>query len=295
MALELSRKRPGTREARRIARKQIAEAVHALGNGPPSDEGVHAARKELKKARATLRLLRDALGKKRYQKENRALRDIARPLSEIRDGKVLLDTLDKLAEHGSNGHQEAASLRGLRRDLDRERTAVTRKLLSGSQPLGAQRDLLRAARRRASHWPVGRHGWSVLGSGLKRVYRAGREALSAAKTDPTPQRLHEWRKQTQYLWHGLRILEPLKPSRIGRLAERVHQLSEYLGNHHDLFVLRAKLLGARGTNPQDVLRLIESRGEELEQQAFALGRRLYKESPSTFHSHMGKYWRRWRG
>jgi hypothetical protein len=90
-------------------------------------------------------------------------------------------------------------------------------------------------------------------------------------------------------------LEPLKPSRIGRLAERVHQLSEYLGNHHDLFVLRAKLLGARGTNPQDVLRLIESRGEELEQQAFALGRRLYKESPSTFHSHMGKYWRRWRG
>jgi CHAD domain-containing protein len=43
-----------------------------------SGEAVHSARKELKKARATLRLLRDALSDAVYKRENAALRDAAR-------------------------------------------------------------------------------------------------------------------------------------------------------------------------------------------------------------------------
>jgi hypothetical protein len=41
-------------------------------------------------------LLRDALGKKAYRRENTALRDAARPLSAVRDGRVLLDALNSL-------------------------------------------------------------------------------------------------------------------------------------------------------------------------------------------------------
>lgn len=293
MALELSHKRSGTRGARRIARKQIAEAVQALGNGIPSDEAVHTARKELKKARATLRLLRSALGKKRYRAENRRLRDIARPLSELRDSKVLLDTVDKLAEQSPHGNG-AASLGELRRDLERSRAAVSRKLLSGPEPLEAQRELLRTACKRASGWPVGKHGWSVLGRGLERVYRAGREALAAAEADPCAENLHEWRKQTKYLWHELQLLAPLHPDRIDRLARQTHRLSEYLGDDHDLSVLRAKLAGERGGNSEELRHVIERRGEELREKAFTLGKRLYQESPDAFHSRMAKYWRQWR-
>src|ERR1700726_1023521 len=88
---------PGTHRARRITRDRIKSAVETLER-KNDDASVHAARNALKKARATLRLLRDALGKDTYQTENAALRDAARPLSEVGDGRVLRDALSSLVK-----------------------------------------------------------------------------------------------------------------------------------------------------------------------------------------------------
>src|ERR1700744_220986 len=99
MAGKLQPDEPGTRGARRIARHRLESALELLGQRRASDHSVHAARKELKKARATLRLVRDALGTSTYKKENAALRDAARPLGEIRDAQVLRDALKSLIGH----------------------------------------------------------------------------------------------------------------------------------------------------------------------------------------------------
>jgi len=77
---------------------------------------VHGARKQLKKGRADLRLLRKALGSQTYAYENTALRDVARPLTTVRDARALMDTLDTLVEH--SGVQARAL------DLDRVRLAL---------------------------------------------------------------------------------------------------------------------------------------------------------------------------
>jgi hypothetical protein len=58
MAVKLRRSESGTQGLRRFVRKQIAKAREALDDKKLSDEAVHSARKELKKARATLRLPR---------------------------------------------------------------------------------------------------------------------------------------------------------------------------------------------------------------------------------------------
>src|SRR3569833_487705 len=94
--MELNRDETGTHGARRIVRHQIADALSYLDAKKIGDEQVHCARKVLKKARATLRLLRPALGDSLYRRENTVLRDVARPLSSVRDGKVLCDTLEKI-------------------------------------------------------------------------------------------------------------------------------------------------------------------------------------------------------
>jgi CHAD domain-containing protein len=50
-------------------------------------------------------LLRTALGSQTYAYENTALRDAARPLTTVRDARVLLDTLDTLvASSGAEAH-----------------------------------------------------------------------------------------------------------------------------------------------------------------------------------------------
>ena len=53
-----------------------------------SDERAHDARKQLKQARAVLRLLRAELGDTVYRRENRVLRDASRTISPLRDAKA---------------------------------------------------------------------------------------------------------------------------------------------------------------------------------------------------------------
>jgi CHAD domain-containing protein len=297
MAPELHRSESGTKSVRHIARSQIADALAALQSRTPTDAAVHDARKELKRARATLRLLRDAMGEKAYRRENQAVRDAARPLSAIRDSKVLLDTLDGLvARFHATG--ELPPTEDLRRALRRERAAARRTALKGPKPFSESCVALQAVHHRARRWRLGGGGWEVLGAGLKRVYGQGRKALAAAQADRTPAKLHEWRKQTKYLWHQLQLLEPLWPGMIGELADQAHQLSDYLGDDHDLSVLRDKVVelgeGVEKSERRALIRLIDGRRTELRDKAMVLGRRLYQEAPADFEARFARYWRDWR-
>lgn len=297
MVEELHRSESGARRLTHIARAQIAEAIEALAGRSPTDQVVHDARKELKRARATLRLLRDAIGDRAYRRENQALRDAARPLSLIRDRKVLLDTLNRLVKR-FQADAELPPTEDLRRVLRRERAATRRTALQGPKPFTSSRALLQAVHQRAARWRTGSADWEVLGAGLRRVYGKGRKAMAAAQSDRTPAKLHEWRKQTKYLWHQLQLLEPLWPGMIGELADQAHKLSDYLGDDHDLSVLRDKVMELGETLAKSerraLVRLIDASRTELRDKAMVLGRRLYEESPADFEARFAQYWRDWR-
>src|SRR5215510_6281209 len=82
-------------QSQEIFLRQLGSAVEELEGDKPN---IHGARKQLKRARATLRVLRAALGDESYRRENVAARDAARPLSKARDEEVLSDALDSLLE-----------------------------------------------------------------------------------------------------------------------------------------------------------------------------------------------------
>ena len=108
--------------------------------------------------------------------------------------------------------------------------------------------------------------------------------------------LHEWRKQTKYLWHQLQVLEPLWPSVLAGLAEQAHALSQHLGDDHDLAMLRDKLLGepdqfADAAAVSAVVDLLDRRRVDLQKLAVSLGRRLYAERPARFAARLRGYWK----
>src|SRR5215475_11545302 len=96
----------------RIAKKEIEKVRECVdGSSKASrDEMVHEARKSLKKLRALVRLVRPGVGGKLYRRENFASRDIARPLTEGRDAKTLVEALKKTSrEKGDRpGHRSFA-------------------------------------------------------------------------------------------------------------------------------------------------------------------------------------------
>jgi CHAD domain-containing protein len=293
--MELRRDETGTHGARRIVRHQLSDALGYLETQKLGDEQVHCARKELKKARATLRLLRDALGDSTYRRENLVLRDVARPLSEIRDGKVLLDTVEKLIRrYGAVARAIPVEefQKALRRDRLRSRRALTE---AASKPI---RIALRQVQERSARWRVGDAGWRVIGSGLTRIYGKGREGLEASRAKRSAENLHEWRKQVKYLWHQLQLLAPLWPALIGELADQTHQLANYLGDDHDLAVLRDKIIEHKAAFPDAssrsaLLALVDRNRVELQDKAFMLGARIYEERPKEFEMRFGRYWNDW--
>jgi len=276
--------RPGVAAARRVVRKEVARARAVLTeHWPIPDDAIHEARKRLKRARAALRLVRPVIGDRSYRRQNRALRDAARPLSQMRDARVLVETFDRLMKKPWD--RARRSLGALHSQLMADPLRLRTQLLPDSKSLDPILERLDAVRRNARRWRGRRAGWPRMRAGLRQVYRSGRDAFAATRERPTVARLHEWRKQAKYLWHVLEIVEPMRPRRISRLALEAHRLSDRLGEDHDLAVLLQRLRRG-GRVPKATLTFVTERIDErrkrLQEQATKLGEGLYAERPSAF-------------
>lgn len=297
MAGPLRSDEAGTKGVGRIVDREARKALRDIGAVPqPRDTAVHDARKRIKRARAALRLIREPLGERRFQRENTVLRDAARPLSEIRDAKILVEAFDGLV--GTSARRRNNGLHTVREMLIANQARVRRRVYRRKDPLESTADALRSVRKRAHRWPVGRHGWSALGPGVRRVYRAGRKVFAEARRSPSDERLHEWRKQAKYLWHQIEMMEPIAPAQLHRLGRQLHRLSDHLGNDHDLAILKQRLARARARVPRTaveaVSRLIERRRKELRAKALRLGEQLYRRRPRVFSRKLRDRWRTWR-
>lgn len=271
---------------RRIARGQLDDAAEQLEDAPGGDgpgEAVHEARKDLKRARAVVRLLRDQLGDETYRRENALYRDTGRSLSGARDAKVLVDTLDSLIARFAAELPEGA-FAALRAQLAAESEAEHARLRRDGDAIASALPRLGVGRDRIATWPLAEGAdRAALAPGLERIYRRGRRAARAARKDPSDETLHELRKRAKDLWHAAQIARPAAPAELKRLGRRAHRLSDAAGEDHDLAVLRTAA-EARGAalRPGELplLRaLIERRQKRLRRRALARARRLYRAKP----------------
>lgn len=276
-------------QCREIFLRQLGCAIEELQGGKPN---VHGARKQLKRARATLRLMRPAIDDDQYRRENTVARDAARPLSKARDNEVMTEALERLLErfgHAASGLQVGP----LRQRLHKGQSGRTRPL--PARQLSQIKTALRQSIARAQAWKPALGEWDCLATGVKKTYGGARRALRNARVERATDALHEWRKQTKYLWHQLQALTPLASGAIGELADEFHHLADYLGDEHDLAVLRDRVTapGMSETAASALKALIDRRREELQDKAFSLGERLYADKPKKFVRRLTKHWSAW--
>jgi CHAD domain-containing protein len=236
-----------------------------------SPERVHEARKALKRLRALLRLSRPFLPGKVYQRENDTFRDTGRQLSGARDARVLIDTLDRLAP------PELPTFVRLREQLERQAEQTT-------SPAPALLDTINEARVRVATYPLPNDGRAEqLLPGLERIYRRGRRALRRARRHSDAEHRHELRKRAKDLWHGTQLLRDLGGKRMRKLRRRAHDLSDLLGDDHDLTELRARAVSQPALfSPGELdtlLALIDRRQEELQATAMRCAAKVYRRTP----------------
>lgn len=284
---------------RRVARGRTEKAAARLRDASGEDraDAIHGARKDLKKIRAVLRLARADLGEKAFRAENRRYRDAGRQLSASRDAEVKLETLKGLEKRfGGELPPASAPAWGEALEVDRDEIAGA----AGEEMeanISRAVEQIRVGAARISHWQLGGDSWGLIEPGLDRSYRDGREALREASQGRDLDNVHEFRKRAKDLWYELRLLAGSWPGLLDESAAQVHELSELLGDHHDLAVLGEDLDRRVGVVAErDAIRaLIEKRQDELLDRALALGERLYAEKPKHFRRRLHAYWRVWRG
>jgi CHAD domain-containing protein len=306
MAYELDPTQPVDAETRRIALALIDHAIAQIdGAESGADEAVHEVRKDCKKLRGLLRLVRPA-APALYKRENRTFRDAAAGLSMLRDAEAALETFDALIAH-FEANLDPEPLLPLREGLEAHKAATAAAGRDLEVQLGETRGLLRAARERVPEWDLPAEasasddaGWSLLGSGLRKTYRRGHRAMRQAYAEPGVAVFHEWRKRAKYLRYQVRLLRPAWPHLLKPLHQEVKRLGDWLGDDHDLAVLEQVLHEAEALSPandpeQILLALAAQRSTQLRDDAYWLGRRLYAEKPKHLERRMQRYWQAARG
>jgi CHAD domain-containing protein len=279
---------------KRIVREEIKAAVRQLtGAGRADrDEAIHEARKNMKKIRGLLRLMRPELGET-YRRENSFFREAGLQLSQFRDAGAMIETFDALR-------------RKYRSELVRGRLAAIRRGLVArkqeaeqqgniQQALNRTAAALRRSGKRVETWPLAADGFAAIAPGFEATYRRGRQALAHARKHPLPENYHEWRKRVKDHWYHVRLLEGVWDGTMPAYERRLKDLETWLGEDHNLVVLREKAMAEPdlyGGESEIALfvRLADEYRKELRGNALALGAQFYGQKPRQLTRRIGQMW-----
>jgi CHAD domain-containing protein len=282
---------------KRIASEELESAAAQLaGKGAANrDEAIHEARKSIKKVRALLRLMRPELATT-YATENVRLRDIGRKLSEFRDASAIVDTFESLREKYRDDLKDR-TLGSIHRGLIERKEQYERDAGVG-RALRTLAGALSASSRRVKVWPVLTDGFPAIAPGIEKTFRRGRKAFAQVQAHPSPENYHEWRKRVKDHWYHVRLLEDLWTEVMLAYEKSLKQLETWLGDCHNLVVLRQKILAepefyGNGKETGLFLSLWDRFERDLHGNALSLGERIYAEKPRQFTRRLGHLWNVW--
>jgi CHAD domain-containing protein len=267
-----------TKQLRKELCKQIRRARKKLSKKKGTPD-VHEARGHIKKARATLRVLREVMGSRDFHRRDRKLRNAARPLGVVRDAEIELKRIDELMPraHAGKPYARSGPREVLVRDLHNDREALT---TNAAQMRRSRRRLRRATKgvkrmlRKSALDPR---------RALGRSYARGKETFRVASRMPSNTNLHRLRKKSKYLALQLRVLHKLRALPGDDQSATFHHLSDLLGDQHDLAVLKERLQAVRfRRNNPDLKMALEHRLTRLRTHALEMAARCYRSSTKAY-------------
>jgi CHAD domain-containing protein len=290
MAFRFRLDEPIQKGFRRIGLEQIERARRQLSARLEPATEIHETRKCLKRIRALLRLGRVGLGEEVFKEENARFRDIAAALAPARDVHVLLETIVRL---------ESEATATMRPALAELKTAISTghapRPVDAATTLATALTDLERAQRRMKRLRIAPDTFEALALGLTHSYRRAVKAFDAAYATGDDEAFHEWRKGVQAQWRHMQLLSRLWPEVIDARIAAARELSQFLGDDHDLSVLRVALTGEGGARLKSdqvraISQMIASRQHALRAAAKPRGLKLFAESAKAHGKHMTALW-----
>ncbi len=289
--LELSE--PVALGVRRMAREEVAGALARLAEPRyDANEALHDARTRLRKVRALLRLVQDALGIEVFETEDAAYREAISKLDDARQSFVAVRTVASLRDDFTEVLRPSAFVDLQARLEERHHRILHHTLREGVVPEVIE--MVRAASERIEAWPLELADDRVLERGLRRAYERGYAAMVRAyepDEGPSGRAFRAWRREARYLWFQYRVLTAAWPPVLEAMADEQLRLTTALGVGKDLGDLMKIIRDSDDLSdtpwPRLALRgLARERRRYLWTGLQPLGQRLYAETPDAFRERM---------
>ena len=284
---------------KRIVLELIDRSVFNLAKSNGSfTEDIHDTRKNFKKVRTVLRLVRTDIREECFQIENSFYRDAGRTLSDLRDSSVLIQTFDKLVK---SSELEMSNFDfSVFRDflVEKHKTIRTAKSKKSAVINSLSTDLL-LARSRVFDWSLSGDDFKLIKKNLQLIYEQGQKYMYAVFSEAIKENVHEWRKRVKDLWYAMRILSNLWPEIMSPLVLLLGKLSDSLGDANDLFLLKEKIISNQSKlkddqHTRELINFIDRRIIDLLREARSIGRKVYSEDSKYFVGRMQNYFEIWR-
>jgi CHAD domain-containing protein len=233
-----------SKDIKRLLTGQIGRAIaHLTGVADDGGSAVHETRKALKRCRSILRLARPGIGSKRFVAEDHAFRAIARILSSERDREVMAQTLARLvAEDRTAAEKEAlaaaadALQKGSMNGYAHEDVAANARLAIA---------MLQETERSIRQLEIRPARIASLAEGFAATYGDARKAMKVAYRSGDDEDFHAFRKTVQHHWRQMQLLAPAWPDLMQVRIAAAREVSQLIGDDHDLSVLAAHLSSDR--------------------------------------------------
>jgi len=278
---------------RRVAHEQLDKALREIDDSELDvHRTVHQVRKRCKKLRALVRLVRESFDG--YDDANRAFRDAARLVSDLRDAQVHVETIAALRDTRAPVLDDGV-LAPIQRRLEAHRDELV------GTPEGAERRVeeVRAALLKAEaavdDWALDDDGYDAVAGGLRKTYGRARARMEDAYEDETVEAFHQWRKRCKYHRYHVRLLQDFWPNPLRALREELHDLTDLLGDAHDRAELSdavdARFAEGEAVEARRALRaFLDQDRAELRARARVLGDKLFAEDADGFVARLGAIW-----
>ena len=290
MAFELKKDESISHGLRRLAEKELRRAHKNLADsGEATDQTIHAARKSIKKVRAVVQLIEDAVGVT-MKKPRKRLRRVSRTLSSMRDADAMVKALGKLRNANPRAFSEHTFAR-VKRRLSSDK--ATLRQTAHEVGLDGADGRIRRLRKDVKDWHV--DGVKSLRAGIREAHRRGRQALEIARKKQTESDFHQWRKDLKTLWYLLRLVEGAGRA-VKRDVEVLHRAELQLGDAHDLSLLHHSLSwdAELFRTEFDRFRVSLTVGQmqsEWRAEAIRATRRIYMQKSGSFAKAIMRQWR----